>query len=250
MALEPDNRILAEEKKDLPEEEGGGYARANDDQPPTSYGTTISWSHSEQVGSIGILYTILALILVNGRVLSDGASFRRSWRSLWLNDTTGELRSYLRNLHLPSTATGTPVNFTTASPIHSLSTDAFLTQLIKQNYLERRATGDTGRAGGGKRGRATQTQRRDDDDGAREMYEWRWGTRSMCEVGEEAIARFVAEFMVEGVEADDEAQSAQKRKDQYKKMYSGIEKAAGGKLSDVKWMLSSLFIWDRVRDKP
>lgn len=126
------------------------------------------------------------------------------------------------------------MTFTTASPIHSLSTEAFLTQLIKQNYLERRATGDTGRTGGGKRGRAAQTQRRDDDDGAREMYEWRWGTRAMCEVGEEAIARFVAEFMVEGVEADEEAQNAQKRKDQYKKMYSGIEKAAGGKLSDVK----------------
>ncbi|KAH6901497.1 MAGE family-domain-containing protein [Coprinopsis sp. MPI-PUGE-AT-0042] len=217
MAHEPDNKILAEEKKDLPEEEAAGYARGNEDQPPTTYGSIISWSHTEQIGSIGILYTILALILVNGRVLSDG-----------------ELRSYLKNLHLPNTATGAPVTFTTASPIHGLSTEAFLNQLIKQNYLERRATGDTGRTGGGKRGRATQTQRRDDDDGAREMYEWRWGTRAMCEVGEEAIARFVTEFMVEGSDGDEEAQNTQKKKDQYKKMYSGIEKAAGGKLSDVK----------------
>lgn len=74
MALEPDNRLLAEEKKDLPEEEAGRYTRADEDQPPTTYGSIISWSHTEQVGSIGILYTILALILVNGRVLSDGMS--------------------------------------------------------------------------------------------------------------------------------------------------------------------------------
>ena len=30
-------------------------------------------------------------------------------------------------------------------------------------------------------------------------YEWRWGARSHAEVGEDAIARFVADFMAERI---------------------------------------------------
>lgn len=36
-----------------------------------SYGTIISWSKCDQLSPIGILYVILALILVSGRVMSD-----------------------------------------------------------------------------------------------------------------------------------------------------------------------------------
>ena len=74
----------------------------------------------------------------------------------------------------------------------------------------------------------------DDDDGAKEMYEWRWGTRALCEVGEEGIARFIAEFMVEDLNGDEDAPNTQKTKARYDKMYEGIEKAAGAKLTDVK----------------
>jgi hypothetical protein len=36
-----------------------------------SLGSIINWSKSDQLGSIGILYVILALILVNGRVINN-----------------------------------------------------------------------------------------------------------------------------------------------------------------------------------
>ena len=36
-----------------------------------STGSIFAWHNSDQLGSIGILYIVLALILVNGRSLSD-----------------------------------------------------------------------------------------------------------------------------------------------------------------------------------
>jgi len=56
---------------------------ATDDSPdaeriPKNYGSVISWTKGDQLGSLGILYTILALILVHGRAAPDGTSFSRS----------------------------------------------------------------------------------------------------------------------------------------------------------------------------
>lgn len=45
------------------------------EKPPKYYGSLISWTRNDQLGSIGILYVILALVLVNGRVLTDGRLF-------------------------------------------------------------------------------------------------------------------------------------------------------------------------------
>ena len=39
-----------------------------------AYGSIISWSSADHVGPIGVLYVILALILVSGRVIGDRAS--------------------------------------------------------------------------------------------------------------------------------------------------------------------------------
>ncbi|KAG2002440.1 hypothetical protein CC2G_004632 [Coprinopsis cinerea AmutBmut pab1-1] len=242
IAAQTDNRLLAEELSDLPwasdDEEGGGGDE--DERKPTSYGSIISWSHAEQVGSLGILYVVLALILVHGRVLPDA-----------------DLRSYLKALHLPSTPARAPVHFTSSSPVHCLGTEEFLLNLARQNYIERRVVGESAakKVAGGKRGRPTQTQRNQDDDGGtREMYEWRWGPRAMCEVGEEAVARFVAEFMITS-EGDDDADEEdgedarpangrrrggrqqpqrQSKKDKIQKMFEGIEKAAGGKLAEIR----------------
>ena len=53
----------------------GGEAGEDDDDEegyPSSSGTLISWSTSDQLGAVGITYVILALILVSGRVMSDG----------------------------------------------------------------------------------------------------------------------------------------------------------------------------------
>jgi len=81
----------AQTEEDILEEESRAHAisypslnQADDDsddseaeaeRPPKYYGSLISWTKSDQLGSIGILYVILALILVNGRAISDGKPF-------------------------------------------------------------------------------------------------------------------------------------------------------------------------------
>jgi hypothetical protein len=38
---------------------------------PKYYGSLISWTKGDQLGALGVLYVILALVLVNGRVMPD-----------------------------------------------------------------------------------------------------------------------------------------------------------------------------------
>jgi hypothetical protein len=53
-------------------EEDGRDADA--ERPSKFYGSLISWSKGDQLGSVGILYVILALVLTNGRVMADSQS--------------------------------------------------------------------------------------------------------------------------------------------------------------------------------
>jgi hypothetical protein len=41
---------------------------------PRTYGSIFSWSQNDQLGCLGILYVILALILVNGKVVQERMS--------------------------------------------------------------------------------------------------------------------------------------------------------------------------------
>ena len=95
-------------------------------------------------------------------------------------------------------------------------------------------TGKKAKKGGGVK--RLRTQAEDMDEGR--TYEWRWGTRAFCEVGEEGVAKFVAEFMVasDGDGDEEGVGSAAARKKQQAladKMYAGIQKAAGGKLYEL-----------------
>ena len=38
---------------------------------PKYYGSLISWTKGDQLGAIGVLYVILSLVLVNGRIMTD-----------------------------------------------------------------------------------------------------------------------------------------------------------------------------------
>lgn len=38
---------------------------------PKYYGSLISWTKGDQLGAVGVLYVILALVLVNGRIMAD-----------------------------------------------------------------------------------------------------------------------------------------------------------------------------------
>ena len=58
-----DERLLGAELADYEDEE--------DEDSPRYYGSIISWSASDQLAALGILHVILALILVNGKGISD-----------------------------------------------------------------------------------------------------------------------------------------------------------------------------------
>lgn len=94
----------------------------------------------------------------------------------------------------------TPLALPAHSPHRTLTLDAYLLQLQRQGYLDRLRIGSGGANGtsqkrGRGRGGATQGGGGGDDNDA--AWEWRWGPRAMAEIGEEAIAHFVAEFMAE-----------------------------------------------------
>jgi len=120
-----------------------------------------------------------------------------------------------------------------------MNLDAYLSKLLQQNYIDRQqvggdAAGKKAKKGGGVK--RLRTQAEDLEEGR--TYEWRWGTRAFCEVGEEDIAKFVAEFMVvsDGDGDEEGAGSAATRKKQQalaEKMYAGVQKAAGGKLNEL-----------------
>ncbi|THG96099.1 hypothetical protein EW026_g5671 [Hermanssonia centrifuga] len=168
---------------------------------------------------VGVLYVILALILVNGKTISDS-----------------ELRSLLKRMRLPGAA-NVPQN--NQSPLQMFTFDAFLTICIRQGYLDRQRVGEV-KGAGKKRGRAAVGTQAGGDDNAN-AWEWRWGSRAMSEVGEVDIARFVTDFMVERERAEtggedeededeDERQEAEKRREQVMK---GVERAASGSLAGI-----------------
>lgn len=73
-------------------------------------------------------------------------------------------------------------------------------------------------------------------------YEWRWGARAHAEVGEQAIAAFVAEFMAErmvrGNEDDDDDDDRRRPSKQDAEriamnIMKDITRCAGGHLKDL-----------------
>lgn len=65
-----DEQILEEEAADAPDDD--------DDEDVfgiRTYGSIIAWSNTDQLGSIGVLYVVLTLILVSGRVMTDSTPY-------------------------------------------------------------------------------------------------------------------------------------------------------------------------------
>ncbi|KAH7886758.1 MAGE-domain-containing protein [Phlebopus sp. FC_14] len=216
-----DERLLEEQIAEGPNED-------YEDDIPRNYGSIISWSSADQLAALGLLHVILALILVNGRSMSDL-----------------DLRANLKRLHLPSNAS---VTMNARSTHRSMPIDTYLSQLIRQGYLDRARLGDS-KVAVGKRGRGVLATQVNADDN--QAYEWRWGNRSYYEIGEQEVATFVAEFMVDramrdAVDEDDEEYGAPtrgrgrgkgKQDDAEKKLTTvlkAIERAAGGNLAGIK----------------
>jgi hypothetical protein len=167
----------------------------------------------------------------------------------------------LRRLRLrPPTQLAIPAQ----TPQRTLTLDVYLLQLQRQGYLDRTRIGSGSSGAGGasqKRGRgrgggASQGGGAGDDNDA--AWEWRWGPRAVAEIGEAAVASFVAEFMAErasggggprgsaagdgagdGDVSDEEGggrtagahrEEAQRR---LAALFKGVERAAGGDLAGV-----------------
>jgi len=130
-----------------------------------------------------------------------------------------------------------------------MSLDAYLTHLQQKDFLDRQQVGDHAakKKGAVKRIRATQAEVAEEG----RTWERRWGRRAACEVGEEGIAKLVAEFMIGEADADEDedaeegnaaggarraggAAAANRRGDKLKRMLTGLEKAADVKLAELK----------------
>ncbi|KAJ6472320.1 MAGE family-domain-containing protein [Mycena vitilis] len=234
-----DARIIAEAARtheEILEDEAADAPSDDDDDDPlasggTAYGSIISWSSADHVGALGVLYVILALILVSGRVMGDQ-----------------DLRATLARLRLPSSSS---IPFSATATHRTLSLDLYLTLLLRQGFLDRAAVGGDAAnkaAKGAGRGKRTRVAAADEDQAGGQTYEWRWGARAQSEVGEQAVAAFVTEFMVSaeggGEDAEDgaednaagRARANKKRADaanRLEKMAKGIERAAGGQLAAI-----------------
>ncbi|EJF56396.1 MAGE-domain-containing protein [Dichomitus squalens LYAD-421 SS1] len=222
-ACAPDAEIREIEQKEHVDE---NEEFAEDDNPvgQRSTGSIFAWHASDQLAATGILYVVLALILVEGRVVNDG-----------------DLRAMLKRLQLPASAS-VPLS-SQATNSQSLTIDAYLAQLTRQGYLEKLRAGTAAAGKGGqKRARATQAPAGGDDH--LQAFEWRWGPRALTEVGERGIAQFVAEFMAgqpgHGEDEDEEEDAVGAGRDEgtqrrVQVIYKGIERAAaGGQLLEAR----------------
>lgn len=211
-----DQEIYEQEIEDLPD--------GADDAVLVTYGSIISWSDSDQLGSLGILYVVLALILVSGRIIADSMHVARGPWTCTDGAALDELRAILKQLQLQPTES---VYFDDKSTHQSVTVHAYLSQLVKQGYLDYSKIGDP--KSGGKRSRVPNPTQAGGEEGSN--VEWRWGPRAHGEVGEQGVARFVAEFMAERV-ADPEAGEEIQQK-LLEAMLKGIQ-GVTGELSDVK----------------
>ncbi|TFK80919.1 MAGE-domain-containing protein [Polyporus arcularius HHB13444] len=212
LACSPDADIRELEQK---ENRDDNQEFAEDDNPigTRSTGSIFAWQNADQLPSIGILYVILALILVEGRVISDN-----------------DLRAILKRLQLPPSA---PIPLSSQASNQCVTIDAYLAHLMRQGYIEKLHVGSSGK-GGAKRARATQATQAADD-AHLQAFEWRWGPRALGEIGEPGIARFVSEFMAgqPGQEDDEDEDAVRASQDEHTQkrvevIFNGIQRAAAG----------------------
>ncbi len=116
--------------------------------------------------------------------------------------------------------------------------EQYLTQAIKQGYLDRVNVGNAGGARtGGKRGRGGAATRVDGEEGTVDL-EWRWGERAQAELSEQGISDFVVAFMTDqsrpvGNAQESERAGKERRAKVEKQLKTDIIKAAQGELTKI-----------------
>ncbi|KNZ49228.1 hypothetical protein VP01_513g5 [Puccinia sorghi] len=193
-------------------------ANEEDCNQPTN--SILDWKHGDELGHIGILGFILALILMHERALDNTVPY-----------LAAQLLIYLKRLkigdnwHPPSTKG-------CAHPPPTLM--ALLSQFTKQGYLE--CTQQGSKAGRG--GPPQAVMRRQSQIGSNETnqeMEWRWGARAEIEFGEHQIAEFMSDvYLAATGKVSDQTQpdNPANRQARHDKLMKHIAKAAGSALQD------------------
>ncbi|KIO22925.1 hypothetical protein M407DRAFT_114394 [Tulasnella calospora MUT 4182] len=178
--LNPELIKLANKKNDKLYEEEVNSLRAlgliGEEQEDQDYerpgGAILAWKPVEPVALTGILQLVLSLILANGRVLPEP-----------------QLKRQLKSFHLY-------FNTKLPSPAFSSRDEQtlfdHLSDMIKQNYLDRVRVP---MPGGAPTGGARRKSRKAADEEEEGLYEWRWGSRAHAEIGEQNVAEFICDFM-------------------------------------------------------
>ncbi|KAG8785245.1 hypothetical protein FRC12_017811 [Ceratobasidium sp. 428] len=185
LANKPDPDITAAGQADLDRlATRNNLVNADDDEIIAAFsraGTSIlGWDLGGEGESdwYNIMCVVLGLVLVNGRSVADH-TLKRLVKPLGLTPTAEML--------LPI-----------STPRRRMRFQDFLNHLTKLGYLERQRA-VTANAGNTqqprKRGRQSQPTQDDDEDGS--AFEWRWGSRAHAEIGEQSVAEFMVDFMVE-----------------------------------------------------
>lgn len=185
----------------------------------------LDWSQvGSELGSMGLLFLVLSLVLVNGRVLADGKSPSPYGRvkenyaeamSVSILSSQDALRLYLRRLSLepgePLPEALQPNRGTESRRLGSKYTlEDWLDELVRHAYLERNqannaATSTSASHQATLEGRRTQAHggnsRKNRGSGGADSntvqdIEWRWGARAEAEISEKAVASFISDVFL------------------------------------------------------
>lgn len=225
---------------------GPSSRTAASSRAPRGGGTLLDWNKADgQLGSMGLTFLLLSLILLNGRSLPDD-QFRALLHRLGLQNTkqlpetlrpdstmplaADGTQATQRNAPRNSDATGGAATDTVARPS---SLQSFLNQLLKHQYLEKVSTGMTNARGTTQqqtqRGRGA---RKSADGQGDDRMEWRWGPRAEVEIGEVAVADFVSAVYVDA--APGQAVAEEEEEDAIEASQAPISGRRAGRASTVR----------------
>ena len=163
----------------------------NIDDAEKPHGTLFAWNSVEPTALTGLLQLVLCLIVAGGRSLPEGM-LSLSYHLNPLNEAfVVQLKKHLKTFHLGFSSI---LSLPPRSSEREIKLEAYLLNLVKQNYLDRVRVGFPGSTAPAQSQPSRRKSRMEDDDGEA-SFEWRWGSRAHAEIGEDSVAGYVADFM-------------------------------------------------------
>ncbi|KAH9464878.1 hypothetical protein MJO29_001452 [Puccinia striiformis f. sp. tritici] len=209
-SLRPD--LVSKLAQIVDEEIPDNDASEDDWSQPNS--SILDWKHGDELGHLGLLGFILALILMHERAI-ENSQLLIYLKRLKINE----------NWHPPSTPA-------CAHPPSTLP--ALLSQFIKQGYLECTQQGSKAGRGGASQANIRRQSQAGPSETNQEM-EWRWGARAEIEFGERQIAEFMSDVYCSAqgrVNDQNQPENLANQNSRHEKLIRDITKSAGSALQD------------------